>query len=322
MPPRPKSRPNCQLERPSSGRRSAYCPSTQRVKPLPTKGAFTIRKKRAYASSLFVISEATNCGLCALKRATAHRRQHDPQRDLRGLLPLPLMAHAVGSDLLRDELLDHAAGAEHLGRRPEELRRDELLGTLGDVQLVAMPQLLAALAQRREECRYQIARSRLWNADRVHGVAHLAVKRTEERQPKLLGVGGFIGDDPGAARAVEADWHASLARDAAQLLDGAPGSASDSEAQLGMREERPPGGMLRALDEDHAPLGKAGRGEGWFQRVRHDRLGGSGVAADAHHRGVATAEHAGRVGKDAGRPFEHEAHHTQAADTCSTFHPG
>ena len=38
-PPRPKSRPNCQLLRPSSGVPSAYWPSTQRVKPSPTNGA-------------------------------------------------------------------------------------------------------------------------------------------------------------------------------------------------------------------------------------------------------------------------------------------
>ncbi len=41
-PPRPKSLPLCQFERPSSGRRRANCPSTQRVKPSPTNGALTV----------------------------------------------------------------------------------------------------------------------------------------------------------------------------------------------------------------------------------------------------------------------------------------
>ena len=40
-PPRANSRPSCQLDRPSSGRPSAYWPSTQRVKPSPTNGALT-----------------------------------------------------------------------------------------------------------------------------------------------------------------------------------------------------------------------------------------------------------------------------------------
>ena len=40
--PRANSRPCCQLERPSSGRFSAYWPSTQRVKPSPTKGALIV----------------------------------------------------------------------------------------------------------------------------------------------------------------------------------------------------------------------------------------------------------------------------------------
>ena len=126
-------------------------------------------------------------------------------------------------------------------------------------------------------------------------------------------VGVPAGDEPGAARAVQADGRAGLAGDGAELGDRgartrgrrrAPAARSSNSAQPAARAG------------DRTRRDGTGRQAGCVERrvegVGDDRLGrAERVGPDAHHDGVAGAQHAGGVGEHVGPALEHEADHAE-----------
>ena len=61
-------------------------------------------------------------------------------------------------------------------------------------------------------------------------------------------IGAFRRNDPRSPCAVQADGHTVLAGDRSELGDRGPRAAGDRQAEAGVGEQRPPGGMGGGLD--------------------------------------------------------------------------
>ena len=89
---------------------------------------------------------------------------------------------------------------------------------------------------------------------------------------KAVGVGVSAGDEPRSAGAVQADRHAGLAGDGAELGDGGARAAGDGQRQAAVGEQRPAGGVRRRVDERHRAGRQPGRGERRREGGVDDRL--------------------------------------------------
>ena len=116
------------------------------------------------------------------------------------------------------------------------------------------------------------ARSRLWYQDRFTVLHNLRSREWKVR--KLSASAVSSGDDPGAARAVEATgtpaWRDVPSWSTARSINARPrGPAWD--ARRAPTRRNAPGLSMRSTHPR-----EASRREGGFQRVRHDRLGSPG----------------------------------------------
>ena len=111
MPPRPNSRPPCQFDSPSSGVVSAYCPSTQRVKPSPTNGC--LERAPGLVVVRRVLADDRHDEARAVRVAQVDRLVEpvdDGEGQLGAVLPLPLGGEAGDVELLGPDLRDRPAG--------------------------------------------------------------------------------------------------------------------------------------------------------------------------------------------------------------------
>ena len=238
---------------------------------------------------------------------------HD-QADLRALLPLPLDAEEADGQRL-GLLLAHRTGrALHADRPREPARIHVALAAHGHPELGRRLPSLARGLRGGDEAGDELLRPFLDDATDVERVADLAVERARHCGGEAIGIGSDAGDEPRAAGPVEADRHAGLAGDGAELGDGGPRTPGHGEGQARVGEHRVAGrprwrGEERGRAQRQPRLGERGHecllvdGDGGAERV----------AADAEDDGVAAPQHARGIGEDVRATFEHEPDHAERA---------
>ncbi|MNI61261.1 hypothetical protein D3C73_1165220 [compost metagenome] len=191
-------------------------------------------------------------------------------------------------------------------------KRQAGLAALDDVQFAAFIPCRTGRFQRLQEQRHQLGGAVAVNQANVEGVADLAIQGVAHHSRKSRGIGILVGDQPGAASAVEAYGGAGLLGDAAQLADRASRTPGHGQRQAPIGEHRPAGGVIDAFHQRHRSHRQTGGTQRWIQGVGDDGLrGAQGVAANAQHRSVASAQHTRGVSEDVRPAFENECDNAQ-----------
>ena len=165
------------------------------------------------------------------------------QRDLGRALPLPLVAEPLDVELGDERLVVDTVGAATRTGRARSAS-----GTNASAVGVAWTRASGAAARRPplggvEERRHQLGGPLAHDAADVERVAHLAVERVHDAGDEPVGVGVGGGHHPRPAGAVQADRHAGLAGDRAELRDRRARAAGDGQRQPSVGEQRPAGGV-------------------------------------------------------------------------------